>query len=92
MKQAPTVPVIEVPNQGYIRMVGQTVIFWCSNFIVHGVLSGVNDDVVEISDPSIVYETGDFKSKTLKDRQSIGVPYLLISKSAIEFAMPSWEK
>ena len=71
MKKAVTVEVVEVANEGLISLLGQTVTFFCMNYIYTGQLEGVNDTCVLLKNPSIVYETGAFDNKTWKDAQKL---------------------
>jgi len=83
MKKAVTVEVVEVANEGLISLLGQTVTFFCMNYIYTGELEGVNDTCILIKNPSIVYETGAFDTKTWKDAQKLPNS-LYIQTSAIE--------
>lgn len=83
LKVAPTVAVIDVPNEGLTSLLGQTVTFFCLNYIYTGVLEGVNTTCVLLSSPKIVYETGDFGVKNWKDAQALPNS-LYIQTSSIE--------
>lgn len=83
MKKAVTVEVVEVPNEGLISLLGQTVTMFCMNYIYTGVLAGVNDTCVLLEKPKIVYETGAFSTKDWKDAQALPNS-LYIQTSAIE--------
>ena len=83
MKKAVTVEVVEVANEGLISLLGQTVTFFCMNYIYTGILEGVNDTCVLLDSPKIVYETGAFDTKTWKDAQPLPNK-LYIQTSAIE--------
>lgn len=76
--------VIEVENSGLIELLGKRVTFFCLNYIYVGDLTGVNETCVELSNPSIVYETGNFSDKVYKDSQSLNVPKFFISMNCIE--------
>ncbi len=83
MKKAVTVEVVEVANEGLISLLGETVTFFCMNYIYTGVLEGVNDTCVLITSPKIVYETGAFTEKNWRDAQALP-NQLYIQTSAIE--------
>jgi len=83
MKKAVTVEVVEVANEGLISLLGQTVTFFCMNYIYTGKLEGVNDTCVLITNPKIVYETGAFNTKDWKDAQALP-NQMYIQTSAIE--------
>ncbi len=65
------VTVSEVEGEGLIGLMGKVVTFFCLNYIYTGTLIGVNDTCVLLEDPSIVYETGSFDTKTWKDAQKL---------------------
>ena len=71
MKKPVTVEVVEVPNEGLIALLGQTVTLFCARYIYTGVLAGVNDTCVLLDNPKIVYETGPFTTKEWKDAQPL---------------------
>lgn len=83
MKKAVTVEVVEVANEGLISLLGQTVTFFCMNYIYTGVLEGVNDTCVLLTSPKIVYETGAFTEKNWRDAEALP-NQLYIQTSAIE--------
>jgi hypothetical protein len=55
---------VEVANEGLIKFLGERITLFCMNYFYTGKLIGVNDDCVLLSEPSIVYETGDWATKT----------------------------
>lgn len=83
MKKAVTVEVVEVPNEGLVSLLGQTVTFFCVNYIYTGTLAGVNDTCILLENPKIVYETGAFHTKEWKDAQALPSS-LYIQTAAIE--------
>ena len=60
------------------------VLLMCGNYFYYGKLSGVNDTCVELRNPHIVYETGDWSSKDFKDMQKLPSETWLVHISAIE--------
>ena len=82
MKMQP-VKVVEVENEGLVGLLGQTITCFCAVYIYTGKLVGVNDDCIKLENPRIVYETGDFGTKTWKDAQSLPNE-LYIQKGMIE--------
>ena len=76
--------VIEVEEAGLIELLGKRVTFFCLNYIYVGELTGVNDTCVEIKNPAIVYETGEFNSSSYKDEQSMEVDKFFIAMNCIE--------
>ena len=60
---------------------GKRVVLFCGIYIYAGVLSGVNDDCVELQDPVLVYETGDLTSGQWKDGQTLPQPWRVMRQS-----------
>ena len=63
--------VTEVQGEGLEKMLGERITLFCANYIYTGILSGVNDTCVLLTDAAIVYETGSFSEKTWKDAQKL---------------------
>jgi hypothetical protein len=61
----------EEENEGLISLLGQTITLFCAVYIYTGKLIGVNKSCIKLENPKIVYETGDFTTKTWKDAQSL---------------------
>ena len=74
----------EVENEGFEKLLGETVTLFCLNYFYNGKLVGVNDACVLLSEPKIIYETGAFTDSKWKDAQSLGVDELYVQKAAIE--------
>lgn len=55
--------VIEDSGEGLIKLLGERVTLYCQTFIYSGVLAGVNDDCVLLTDAEIVYDTGSHSKK-----------------------------
>lgn len=68
---APKVPVVEVDGEGFLCLLEQRVTIFTMNYIYTGKLVGVNDSCVKLEDAYIVYETGEFSTKTWKDAQKL---------------------
>lgn len=77
------VNVIEVEPEGLVGLLGERITLFCLNYFYTGTLSGVNEDDVLLTEPSIVYETGSFSDKTWKDAQRLPCD-LYVRISAIE--------
>ena len=77
------VKVEEVEGEGLMGLLGETVTLFCLNYFYTGKLAGVNVDCVLLEEPKIVYETGEFTSKTWKDAQELP-NNLYVMKHAIE--------
>jgi hypothetical protein len=74
----------EVENEGFESLLGQTVTLWCGVYIYTGKLVGVNSTCVKLEDAKIVYETGEFTSKTWKVAQSLSTDSWYVQVQAIE--------
>ena len=61
----------EVSGEGLEKLLGDRVTLFCANYIYTGILSGVNESCVLLTDAAIVYETGPFSDKKWKDAQSL---------------------
>jgi len=62
---------VETTGDGLESMLGEKVCLFCAVYIYTGTLSGVNDVEVELSDASIVYETGELSSGEWTDAQPL---------------------
>lgn len=65
------VEVREDENEGFMALLGKVVTCFCLNYIYTGKLTGVNTTCIKLENPSIVYETGAFDTKTWKDAQKL---------------------
>lgn len=73
MKMKPaTVEVVEVPEEGFLALLGQQVEIRCNVYIYAGILVGVNDSCVKLDRAAIVYETGAHTAAKYQDAQHIG--------------------
>ena len=78
------VEVQEVEGAGLLSLLGQRVLLMCANYFYTGKLTGVNDDCVELEDPAIVYQTGEWKAAKYADEQKLGVKVFHVRIPAIE--------
>jgi hypothetical protein len=62
---------IETQDDGLESLIGETVTFFCLNYIYTGRLVGVNETCVLLSEPKIVYETGAFTTDMWQDAQEL---------------------
>jgi hypothetical protein len=75
--------VLEASGEGLEKLLGETVTLFCVNYFYTGVLTGINEDCVLLTAPSIVYETGPFSEPKWKDAQAL--PHdIYVMKQAIE--------
>jgi hypothetical protein len=63
--------VVEVPDEGLVSLLNETITVFCMNYIYTGKLEGVNETCIKLVDASIVYETGAFTDKAFKDAQKL---------------------
>ena len=75
--------IVDTTDGGFDAMPGGSIQVWCMVYIYAGILSGVNDDHIELSEPKVVYETGELIAPEWTDAQPTKGP-LRIMKSAIE--------
>ena len=61
----------ETQAEGLEKLLGERVTLFCMNYIYTGVLTGVNETCVLLTDAAIVYETGAFDEKAWKDVQAL---------------------
>ena len=72
--------IVEVSDEGFEGLLGETVTLFCINYFYTGRLVGVNASCVKLDDPKIVYETGEWSGKDWKDAQSLpGSIYVQVS-------------
>lgn len=69
---------------GLEALLGEKVLLMCSAYFYTGVLSGVNETFVELTDPAIVYETGEWGAKVYQNVQSLCQKTWYIQRDAIE--------
>jgi hypothetical protein len=82
MKQL--VQVTEIENEGLVSLMGQTVTFFCLNYIYVGKLVGVNSTFIKLENTHIVYETGAWISPKFTDAQRLPNSSYYIQTAAIE--------
>ena len=86
MKMQPT-KVIEVENEGLLALLGQRVTIFCNVYIYTGKLVGVNHDCVKLEDALIVYDTGEFTTKTWSDAQPLPHEWYVSTKLIESFGL-----
>jgi len=74
---------VDTAGEGLVAHLGQKVTLFCLVYIYTGVLSGVNDAEVELTDAQLVYETGELAAGGWKDAQALPSPWN-VRTSAIE--------
>ena len=76
--------VTEVENEGFEKLLGETVTLFCLNYFYNGKLIGVNETCVLLESPKIIYETGKWSDSNWKDAQDMKLDELYVQKAAIE--------
>lgn len=61
----------EIEEEGFLALLGKQITCFCAVYIYTGKLLGVNKTCIKLEYPEIVYETGDFSTKTWKDAQAL---------------------
>lgn len=74
---------VETEGEGLEAYLGKKVTLFGLVYIYTGVLTGVNDSQVELSEAQLVYETGELASGGWKDAQPLPSPWY-VRTSAIE--------
>ena len=75
---------ISKEESGMLSLLGEVVTIYCCRYIYTGKLVGVNDECVELEDPSIVFDTGAFNEKDWKNVEKLPHKTWFVSKDAIE--------
>jgi len=68
---------------GFTAVLGEPVVLLCGVYIYAGILAGVNDDHLELTDPKLVYDTGAWNASDWTDAQSLPSPHRVM-RQAIE--------
>ena len=61
----------EVNGEGLEALLGERITLMCMNYFYTGKLIGVNDTCVQLTDASVVFETGAYDTKVWKDEQAL---------------------
>jgi len=79
-----SVQVVEVENEGLLKLMDETITVMCMNYFYTGKLIGVNDTCILLGDPKIVYSTGDWSEKEWADAQSLPTDEHYVMLASIE--------
>jgi len=74
----------ETDDDGFSPLLGEVVTLLCANYFYTGKLVGAHSDFVELEDPAIVYETGEWSARAYTDVQALGCKTLRVRTAAIE--------
>jgi len=69
---------------GLDGLLGEDVLLICAAYFYTGKLTGVNDTFVQLDNPAIVYETGDWSKKNYTDVQLLHTKRFFVQRLAIE--------
>ena len=72
---------------GLHSLLGERVLLMCANYFYEGKLENFNETCAELSDPGIVYETGEWKAGQAgeyKDLQKLRAERWFVKRGAIE--------
>jgi len=58
-------------NNGLEQLIGETVLLMCANYFYHGRIKALSDTDVELSEASIVYDTGPWDEEGFSDQQTL---------------------
>ena len=72
LKQPQTAQLVDVPNEGFVSLLGKPVEIRCNVYIYCGILVGINETYAKLDRAHIVYETGAYSQSTYQDAQLIG--------------------
>lgn len=79
------VVVKEVEGEGLESFLGKPITLFCGTYIYTGIVSGVNDKCIKLSNAKIVYETGELKSSSWKDAQDLPNDWYVMTQSIESF-------
>lgn len=65
------------------ELIGKTYLFQCARYIYHGKVKSITSAYIELEDAAVVFNTGDYDSKTPEDMQK--TPHnIYVMRQAIE--------
>ena len=76
--------IMDTDEQPMDGLLGEKVTLLCAAYFYTGTLTGVNDFSVELTDPSIVYETGAWDDAKWADAQKLPTKVLHVTRQSIE--------
>lgn len=74
---------VDTTDGGFEPQIGERIALFCGVYIYTGILAGTNDDHLELSEPKLVYETGELNSGEWSDAQDLPDPWRVM-RQAIE--------
>jgi hypothetical protein len=76
--------IVDDNDAGYIEYLGKICYIQCSSYSYTGEVTGVNSTFIQVSNPSIVYETGPWNNKDWKDCQKLPTDKVTLNIAHIE--------
>jgi hypothetical protein len=84
MMKKKRIEVEQVEVSGLASMLGERVLLMCANYFYEGVLEGIDDNDVMLTDAGIIYETGAWDGDSWKDRQQLPDDPHFVTRQSIE--------
>ena len=73
--------IIESDEGGFEAMLGEKVCLFCGLYHYTGVLAGVNADHLELSDPQLIFDTGELAGGKWEDADPLPSPWRVMRQS-----------
>ena len=68
-------------TSGFEAMLGKSIMLLCGNYHYTGILAGVNEDHLELNEPQLVYDTGEWSAKEWANAQPLKSPWRVMIQS-----------
>jgi hypothetical protein len=79
--------------ESFDDFVGKKLAFQCARYIYFGKVEKVNSVFIELSDAQIVFDTGEFSSKSASDAQDLPKKKVYLMRQSIETVFPTnWKE
>jgi hypothetical protein len=75
--------IVETPDGGFEALLDEKITLFCAVYIYTGRLAGVNEDHLELSEPKIVFQTGNVKAGEWDEAEELPTPWRVM-RQAIE--------
>ena len=80
---------VEVDGEGLEALLGEHVLIKGFNYFYSGILSGVNDTDIILTEPKVVFQTGEYNTPGFDDAQALPATEWRVRTAAIE-SYGSW--
>ena len=71
-------------------LVGKKYAFQCARYIYFGKVKTINAIYIELTDASVVYDTGELKAKEASDKQELPNNVFVMRNAIENFYRPKW--